>query len=278
MPCYYDDEGELYCTEDDDTPPGYTPPPTGLDQYEQQALEENMLQGPGPGYASGATNRSLLYGNEAYGPSMTGEQTARYDEVLRLTGSKDLANFAVNSLAGKAYSKLKDVGGKAIDFAGSNQGLAGILGAILGAASKSPAYGGGARQGYAGPKQMTRTIAPAAVTGTPVARYAANGGLMQAYAQGGPVQMEDGGFVMTKRAVDGAGGPQGIQQLVPGARMIRGPGTGTSDDIPAVINGRRGQTPALLSNGEAYVPKPVVDGQGGAQQMYALMNKLQGRG
>lgn len=63
------------------------------------------------------------------------------------------------------------------------------------------------------------------------------------FAHGGHVQMEDGGFVLTKRAVDGAGGPRGIQQLVPGARMIRGPGHGTSDSIPAVINGRNGQTP-----------------------------------
>jgi hypothetical protein len=111
----------------------------------------------------------------------------------------------------------------------------------------------------------------------PIARYAAEGGLMQAYANGGNVQMEDGGFVMTKKAVDGAGGPRGIQQLVPGARMIQGPGTGTSDDIPAVINGRNGQTPARLSNGEAYVPKPFVDRLGGARQMYALMNNLQRR-
>lgn len=95
------------------------------------------------------------------------------------------------------------------------------------------------------------------------------------FAHGGRVQMEDGGFVMTKRAVDGAGGPRGIQQLVPGARMIRGPGTGTSDDIPAVINGRNGQTPALLSNGEAYVPKRFVQDQGGPQRMYSLMNNLQ---
>lgn len=101
--------------------------------------------------------------------------------------------------------------------------------------------------------------------------------MIHAYAQGGPVQMEDGGFVLTKRAVDGAGGPRGIQQLVPGARMIKGPGTGTSDDIPAVINGRNGQTPARLSNGEAYVPKPLVDRLGGARKMYALMNQLQRR-
>jgi hypothetical protein len=52
--------------------------------------------------------------------------------------------------------------------------------------------------------------------------------------------------------------------------MIRGPGTGTSDDIPAVINGRNGQTPAKLSNGEAYVP-PGRDSKG----LYALMKQLE---
>lgn len=103
----------------------------------------------------------------------------------------------------------------------------------------------------------------------------ATGGITQGYAHGGLVHMEDGGFVLNKKAVDGAGGPRGIQQLVPGARMVRGPGTGTSDDIPAVINGPRGQTPARLSNGEAYVPKRFVQAQGGPQRMYALMNNLQ---
>lgn len=95
------------------------------------------------------------------------------------------------------------------------------------------------------------------------------------FAHGGTVQMEDGGFVLTKRAVDGAGGPRGIAQLVPGARPIRGPGTGTSDSIPATIQGCHGQTPAKVSNGEAYVPKRFVQAQGGPQRMYALMNKLQ---
>jgi hypothetical protein len=102
---------------------------------------------------------------------------------------------------------------------------------------------------------------------------------MQAYAQGGHVQMEDGGFVMTKKAVDGAGGPQGLASLVPGARMIGGPPdpTGRKDLTSAVIKGPNGVTPAKVSSGEAYVPKRVVDENGGAKQMYALMNSLQRR-
>jgi len=102
---------------------------------------------------------------------------------------------------------------------------------------------------------------------------AAKGGIMHAYANGGKVvPMQDGGFVMTKRAVDGAGGPRGIQALVPQARMIRGPGHGTSDSIPAYIQGPNGRTPARVSNGEAYVP-PGND----TRKLYALMKALERR-
>lgn len=157
------------------------------------------------------------------------------------------------------------------------RGLAGLLGVLLGMANKAPSRGGGAPINIS-PKQITRTIVPGKYG--PIAQYAANGGLMQAYAQGGivtgthqrPMQMEDGGFVMTKRAVDGAGGPQGIAQLLPQAKLIRGPGTGTSDDIPATIEGN---TPARVSNGEMYVPRAQVKQAGGAPALYALMNKLQ---
>lgn len=142
-------------------------------------------------------------------------------------------------------------------------GLLGLLAALAASKERRPAYGGGTRMA------MPVPVVPQ--------RMAAQGGLMKAYRQGGPVRMEDGGFVMTKRAVDGAGGPRGLAQMLPGARPIRGPGTGTSDSIPATINGPRGQTPARVSNGEAYVPRRTVQNAGGAQQLYDLMHKLQRR-
>jgi hypothetical protein len=97
------------------------------------------------------------------------------------------------------------------------------------------------------------------------------------FAQGGPVHMEDGGFVLTERAVKGAGGPRGLAAALPQARMIRGPGTGTSDSIPATISGPRGQTPARVSNGEAYVPRRAVQQAGGPKRMYGLMSALERR-
>jgi hypothetical protein len=180
----------------------------------------------------------------------------------------------------KFLSNLKSMGGKAGDYLSTPQGLMSLLsvlgGAGLGYSERRKPSGGGGTQAFKMPTApQTRTIEQGKYG--PIARYAAHGGLMHAYANGGHVRMEDGGFVMTKRAVDGAGGPQGIAQLVPGSRPIQGPGTGTSDSIPASIHGPNGVTPAKVSNGEAYLPRAAVQQAGGPERMYALMNSLQRR-
>ena len=220
-----------------------------------------------------SADKAALYGNEGYGEGMTGAQTSAYDTALNTTGSTAFAN-ALSKLFGSGTGSSGILGG--IGSLLSSKAGIGVLAAILSAMDRQKPTGGGTAQAYAGPSRVpTRTITQGKYG--PIAQYAAQGGLMQAYAGGGKVQMEDGGFVMTKKAVDGAGGPAGIQQLLPTARMLRGPGTGTSDDIPAVINSAKGQTPARVSNGEAYIPKDLVQRLGGAQRMYALMRNLQKR-
>jgi hypothetical protein len=82
--------------------------------------------------------------------------------------------------------------------------------------------------------------------------------------------MQDGGFVLTERAVRGEGGPERVRQRIPEAVLIRGPGHGTSDSIPAVIQGPNGAAPAKVSNGEMYVP-PGRNTQG----LYALMRAME---
>jgi len=100
-------------------------------------------------------------------------------------------------------------------------------------------------------------------------------------AKGGEVpsvpELEDGGFVLTKKAVDGIGkgdNERGQRAAAAGlgAIPIKGPGTGTSDSIPTTIDGKR---PALLSNGEAYVPRDQVKRRGGAKKFYALMKQAE---
>ena len=102
--------------------------------------------------------------------------------------------------------------------------------------------------------------------------YAAKGGEMHSVPQ-----LEDGGFVLTKKAVDGLGKGdnergQRAARAGLGAIPIKGPGTGTSDDIPTTIDGVR---PAKVSNGEAYIPSKRVKQAGGAKKLYALMRKAE---
>lgn len=176
---------------------------------------------------------------------------------------------------------LSGLGRSALNFASTPRGLLSILAAFAAAKNRSrptKPTGGGVPYGMAAPRQLQEVKNLGKYSD--IQRYAAQGGLMQAYARGGavrPFPMQDGGFVLTKRAVDGAGGPRGLAAVAPHARMIRGPGTGTSDSIPATIQGRNGVTPAKVSNGEAYVPPEGVRQAGGARQMYNLMNNLQRR-
>ena len=78
--------------------------------------------------------------------------------------------------------------------------------------------------------------------------------------------------------VAGAGG--GVASLggySDGGRMLRGPGDGMSDSIPATIGGKQ---PARLADGEFVVPADVVSHLGngstdaGAKKLYAMMDKV----
>ena len=68
---------------------------------------------------------------------------------------------------------------------------------------------------------------------------------------------------------------QGVEE---DAGLIEGPGTGTSDSIPAVIDG---QEPVNLSDGEFVMTEDAVRGAGGgspqmgAENLYSLMDELQ---
>jgi hypothetical protein len=67
---------------------------------------------------------------------------------------------------------------------------------------------------------------------------------------------------------------QGIGYAMGG--FIQGPGTGTSDDIPAMIyqNGEPIQE-ARLSDGEFVFTEKAVNGAGGAAKMYEMMKKYE---
>jgi hypothetical protein len=63
-----------------------------------------------------------------------------------------------------------------------------------------------------------------------------------------------------------------------GGRLLKGPGDGVSDDIPATIGNRQ---PARLADGEFVIPARIVSELGngstdaGAKRLYAMMDKIQ---
>jgi hypothetical protein len=83
---------------------------------------------------------------------------------------------------------------------------------------------------------------------------------------------------------DGGGGaagglmPYDLGGYSDGGRLLRGPGDGVSDDIPATIAGKQ---PARLADGEFVIPARIVSeiGNGstdaGAKRLYAMMDRIQ---
>jgi hypothetical protein len=84
---------------------------------------------------------------------------------------------------------------------------------------------------------------------------------------------------MARGSLFAAGG--GISHLgdySDGGRLLRGPGDGVSDSIPAMIGKRQ---PARLADGEFVVPARIVSELGngsteaGARKLYAMMDRIQ---
>jgi hypothetical protein len=74
------------------------------------------------------------------------------------------------------------------------------------------------------------------------------------------------------------GGVSHLGDYSDGGRLLRGPGDGVSDSIPAVIGKKQ---PARLADGEFVVPARIVSELGngsteaGARKLYAMMNRIQ---
>jgi hypothetical protein len=114
---------------------------------------------------------------------------------------------------------------------------------------------------YFTPMQYTKAAAPAGVA-APAESVAA------------PVEQAASGGMMGY----GSGGISTLGRYSDGGRLLRGPGDGVSDSIPATIGGRQ---PARLADGEFVVPARIVSELGngstdaGAKKLYAMMDRVQ---
>jgi len=99
-------------------------------------------------------------------------------------------------------------------------------------------------------------------------------------AKGGEVNMHNNGFVVDAHTVSEIGNGSsnaGMERFMAiGGRPIMGPGDGTSDSIPANIDGMQ---PAMVARDEVYMPPPAVAAYGGGslkvgeKKLYKLMEK-----
>ena len=130
-------------------------------------------------------------------------------------------------------------------------------------ATTAPRRPGSGGVTYFSPMTYTPTVVQAAPTGDVTPKNAAQ-------------------FLPEVKAAGGGMMSSGISALggySDGGRLLRGPGDGVSDSIPATIGGKR---PARLADGEFVIPARIVSeiGNGsteaGAKKLYAMMDRIQG--
>jgi hypothetical protein len=89
---------------------------------------------------------------------------------------------------------------------------------------------------------------------------------------------DGGSFARGGIAALAQGGQSHLGDYSDGGRLLRGPGDGVSDSIPASIGDKR---PARLADGEFVVPARIVSELGngsteaGARKLYAMMDRVQ---
>ena len=107
--------------------------------------------------------------------------------------------------------------------------------------------------------------------------FAAEGGIANLAAGGYDRMVGEDPMYMSNMASGGISDLGSYSDYAQGGRMLKGPGDGMSDSIPASIANKR---PARLATEEFVVPADVVSGIGngssdaGAKQLYAMMDRV----
>ena len=132
------------------------------------------------------------------------------------------------------------------------------------------------------PSDLDDTMTPGIMAGN--AANQAKNAAAQANAKANPASMADLakrlGIGMATGGITGyaTGGQFNLGSYSDGGRLLRGPGDGVSDSIPATIGNKQ---PARLADGEFVIPARIVSELGngsteaGARKLYAMMDRVQ---
>jgi hypothetical protein len=214
-------------------------------------------------------------------PRMAGGGIARYDLGGTVTGSSGAATMADGLPKGLGSIRRADSGSSPTKAYAYNPKTQEFTETTTTPAPAPIRLGGNgflaqlARQGVLGPGytggmgSSPYHLVPEAQQQAPSVVSKISGGIMAPYMPAGQENMASGGM---------AGGGYNLGGYSDGGRLLRGPGDGVSDSIPASIGDRQ---PARLADGEFVVPARIVSeiGNGsteaGARKLYAMMERVQ---
>lgn len=283
----------------------------GLGAYGGAGLAGSVM-GAGAAGAAGATGATGAAGAGTTGAGVAGAAPANYSllpqsqyaigapagvgEGLRLGASEGLKAGASGLSTGTAGTTLAGVTTPTItpppatlsERMASGLGNLGAKDIKYGLAAAAPvmmAQGPAAKYEGSGPNPYEYTFDPATgqYTRVPVGTRDAMPTTTPMFAEGGPVaDMSERNAALTLMANGGqmfaAGGVSHLGDYSDGGRLLKGPGDGVSDSIPATIADKR---PARLADGEFVVPARIVSELGngstdaGARKLYAMMDRVQ---
>ena len=257
--------------------------------------------------ATGSLSKGLMAGLGAYGGASLGSALGSMGEAGALQAAAPGAAEAMQGLSGEAanqaanqsvqsamakyaaQSPLDKLGAglsqsfsdpsAALSTLGGGSTMAGagklaalglpIMSAIqAGQTAKMPTLGDASPQAMIRPIILNRRQNQTPYAGQGEARY-----FNDTYDVPEPYKAATGGVVAFNQ-----GGLGTLGGYSDGGRLLRGPGDGVSDNIPAMIGDRQ---PARLADGEFVVPARIVSeiGNGsteaGARKLYAMMDRVQ---
>lgn len=267
----------------------------GLETLRTGDLGKGLMAGLGAYGGAGLTGGLAGLGSTAVTPQAMTTANAAADPIASLTAAKDAAT-AAGATAPTGFGAITSGAQQAMTNPSAliNQMGGGAQAAKYGLAALSPALQANEATPFAGsgpnpyefeydPNTQRYTRVP---TGTrqrdilaPTTRMAADGGMMDS----GPVEMMSDQNRMDAMMANGGqmfarGGVSHLGDYSDGGRLLKGPGDGVSDSIPATIANKR---PARLADGEFVVPARIVSELGngsteaGARKLYAMMDRIQ---
>ena len=247
----------------------------GLGAYGGASLGEGLMN-IGSDAASQAATKSAYDAALATEGSASPQMAAEYAAQQGRAAAANMSSF--DKLSGGVSSAMSNPGA-ALNTLGGGSTMAGagklaalglpiMAGIQANQTTKMPTLGSVSPQSMIRPIILNRKQNPTPYTGQGEARY-----FNDTYDVPEPYKAATGGVVAFNQ-----GGLGTLGGYSDGGRLLRGPGDGVSDNIPAMIGDRQ---PARLADGEFVVPARIVSeiGNGsteaGARKLYAMMDRVQ---